>query len=339
MLLDCLEWSPRWLVSSCLKGQRGLQEGSSLRLSGGRCVEAPRWLGRPRFGVRARRLGGSTCSGRTPGRQRRRSTWRPLCPRGAETHQQPDLDRRSRAGCGSRQERVPGRLAGLAQGCHPGYRHIGQILSDTGTRIGRSIRVSALGARADDTWPAVGYDPASQRFLVVWVDACRFASRGYDIYGRWVSATGALLGSDFRISAPSAYDNEGSPALAFNSTTGEFLVVWWDGRRAGCAWVGHLRSAGIGSGRPGGIELPHQRARATGSETVPAVAYSPVTGRYLVVWQDWRSRATRGCDIYGRLVSDSGTPSGSGIRISGRELRGTRPTRPSPTRRTPGTSW
>ncbi|MBN2114563.1 MAG: hypothetical protein JW785_10615 [Acidimicrobiia bacterium] len=49
----------------------------------------------------------------------------------------------------------------------------------------------------------------------------------------------------------------------------------------------------------------------------PAVAYGTTAGRYLVVWEDWRKRYSRGWEIYGRLLRADGAPLGPAFRISG----------------------
>lgn len=58
-------------------------------------------------------------------------------------------------------------------------------------------------------------------------------------------------------------------------------------------------------------------ARATADEDEAAVACNKEVNQYLVVWGDARNEATRGKDIYGRLLDEDGTPIGSDFRISG----------------------
>jgi hypothetical protein len=68
--------------------------------------------------------------------------------------------------------------------------------------------------------PYVAYSASAQAFVVVWNEAG-------DIQGRLLSAEGALVGSPLMISAGTA---SGGPRSAYNSRTGEVLVVWSDTR-------------------------------------------------------------------------------------------------------------
>lgn len=49
----------------------------------------------------------------------------------------------------------------------------------------------------------------------------------------------------------------------------------------------------------------------------PSVAHDTSSHRYLVVWEDWRRRETRGWEIYGRLLEADGTAVGPSFRVSG----------------------
>ena len=55
------------------------------------------------------------------------------------------------------------------------------------------------------------------------------STRG-DIYGRRVGADGQRLGEQFRITGLYTPGNEASPAIAWNATTNQYLVVWVDDR-------------------------------------------------------------------------------------------------------------
>ena len=90
----------------------------------------------------------------------------------------------------------------------------GQLLAADGTRIGGDFRISGPAATSYEYDPAVAYNPASNQYLVVWRDRRNDATRGWDIYGRRVKATGKPAGGDFRISGPAATDNEFGPVVA-----------------------------------------------------------------------------------------------------------------------------
>ena len=79
--------------------------------------------------------------------------------------------------------------------------------------------------------PAVSYDPAADRFLVVWYDLRRPPTgRDSDIYGRFVTPRGAMS-KEFPISDNQAIGTRKFPAVAFSPQSSSFLVVWEDGRK------------------------------------------------------------------------------------------------------------
>ena len=69
-----------------------------------------------------------------------------------------------------------------------------------GTRPAREERISGPQALGEDSLPAVAYNPDTNEYLVVWQDLRNDPTRGHDIYGRPISATGSPLGGDLRIS-------------------------------------------------------------------------------------------------------------------------------------------
>ncbi len=65
---------------------------------------------------------------------------------------------------------------------------------------------------------------------MTWQDWRNYGTRFADIYGRQMTDAGVLVGNDFRITGPKALMNEYDPAVAWNVTLHQFLVVWTDAR-------------------------------------------------------------------------------------------------------------
>ncbi|KAB8142250.1 isopeptide-forming domain-containing fimbrial protein [Chloroflexia bacterium SDU3-3] len=118
-----------------------------------------------------------------------------------------------------------------------------------------------------------------------------------------------------------------APAIAYNSTAKEYLVVWsGDPTDTGSdeqlqIWgqrVDAVSGAPIGGdfliGYNGTLDDVNYDARD------PSVAYNPATNQYLVVWSGtrifWSAFGTQEPEIYGQLVSANGTLSGSMTRYS-----------------------
>ena len=191
----------------------------------------------------------------------------------------------------------------------------GRRVAADGSPLGADIRICGLGATTRDEGPAVVWNATDNEYLVVWQDRRNFDPRGIDIYGRLVGADGVPIGSDLRISGLLS-QNEMSPALAWNATENEYLVVWADTRN----WLtrgNDIYGRRVGSdGARLGPDFRITGNGGTGEEGRPAVVWNG-TG-YLVAWEDGRREATRGTDIYGRLVGADGSRPDPDFRINGK---------------------
>jgi len=205
----------------------------------------------------------------------------------------------------------------------------GQRVSASGTELGSDFRISNVGTDMDqlrDAFaPSVAYNPATNQYLVAWeADGLVATDDEFEIFGQRVSATGAEVGSDFRISEAGAdldaTRNAFEAAVTYNSMADQFLVVWSED----------------GDGTDEEYEIFGQRLNATGAELgsdfrisnttdvaasraafTPAVAYETAANEYLVVWVGDGLLATDDeFEVFGQRVSASGTEVGSDFRIS-----------------------
>lgn len=185
-----------------------------------------------------------------------------------------------------------------------------------GAFVGSDFRISGPRALEDDQHAAVAYDAARGMFQVVWEDERTFWMALEDIYGKRVQAGGRNFGTDFRITGFGGGMAEVAPALAFDSTHDRFLVVWDDDRknatRGSDIYGRWVEDASLGTTKAFRVS----GGQATEDDVRPAVAYDPDEDRFLVVWEDWRDKDTRGADVYGRWVGPGG-PQGADFRISG----------------------
>jgi hypothetical protein len=161
-----------------------------------------------------------------------------------------------------------------------------------------SIESSICTAPDDQTDPDVAVDPAAGHFLIVWEDG---RSTTDQIYGRIQWASG-WLDPEFKVSVVTNCFN---PAVAFNTTTDEWLVAFE--REVS----GHSQIAGRrvdASGIPQSPD-PITICDDSADQRYPDVAYSSYGNQWLVVWEDHRVSQY---DVYGRRVDASGNPMGSG---------------------------
>lgn len=200
-----------------------------------------------------------------------------------------------------------------------------------------TVRISSTGSDGDANYdaldPAVAYNSVDDEFFVVWAaDNPAFADGKLEIYGQRVSvADGSNLGSPIRISfmgdsdAALQYDAQ-RPAVAYNATVNEYLVVWQaDDHTLGDNEVEIFARRLDGSdGNLLASQIRVSNVTDVGSNRDAfntAVAYSSESQHYLVVWQA-DVQADNEIEIYGALLDDSGTEQVSDFRISTMGLDG-----------------
>jgi hypothetical protein len=220
------------------------------------------------------------------------------------------------------------------------YEIFGQRLDTDGNEVDdNDLRLSHMGSSYNSNYdaytPAVAYNSQANQYLVVWSGDDTIGSlvdEEFEIWGQRLQYNGAGAGDNFRISdmGPDGNANYGAynPAVAYNSTNNEFLVVW-DG------------DDNTGSLVNGEFEIYGQRLNATGGEVgtndfrlsdmgphgdaaydafFPAVAYNSTDNQYLVVWQgdDNTSPLVNGeFEIFGQRLNATGGGLGTNdFRIS-----------------------
>jgi Ca2+-binding RTX toxin-like protein len=114
------------------------------------------------------------------------------------------------------------------------FEIFGQRLSATGAAVGADdFRISEAGTDGDAnrsaTNPAIAYDSKANEYLVSWATD-DLTNNEFEIFGQPVSANGAKLGFELRISSAGADGDTNrdasEPAIAYNSVANEYLVGW-----------------------------------------------------------------------------------------------------------------
>jgi hypothetical protein len=140
--------------------------------------------------------------------------------------------------------------------------------------------------------PEIAANATGDRFLVTWHDRRNHAATSEDIYGAIIDATGAVVVADIPISTEAG--SQVLPRVAFDSTAGQWLVVWQD-RRGGSYRLYSARVTATGTVRDqGGIPIG-----GTVEQTDHTITFG--TTRSLLVWRE-------GDDLRGtrlRIASDA----------------------------------
>lgn len=177
-----------------------------------------------------------------------------------------------------------------------GVDMFGQFISRTGAKIGSPFNLlAAQGAHGFQKVQALASDGTN--FLVVWQD-----KTNKFIYGQTVTPVGALSGPEFLISGQQ--QNSTDASVLFGKTN--YLVAWQSSNASGAetnkTYGNFVSKAGVASG-------PFQISQTTSPSHNPvAVAFDGTN--YVVAWNRDISAgfpAPISWDIYGRLVSQTGT--------------------------------
>jgi len=133
---------------------------------------------------------------------------------------------------------------------------------------------------ADQSNPAIAYDPVNNRYLIVWEDDRNFNSNATDIYGRLCDATdlnsGNCSGTEFAISSTNAMEKE--PAVAFDRFNQKYLVVWTDGTNK------KIRGRYINP--DGSFDGTAFDLITTGTPSQPSLVFNEVTKKFNLAWRE-----------------------------------------------------
>src|SRR5262245_12681331 len=167
----------------------------------------------------------------------------------------------------------------------------GHRISATGVLIGTPILISPLFPERSNPTASIAFDPANNRYLIVFA---RF--QGTEIWGQFVSSSGALIGSNFLIQTVSSRIE--TPSVAHSSIDNVFFLVWRNGNNV----IGQLLSqTGAVLGSPLVIANGTAGLGFSG-EHPPQTVHNTTTGDFLVVWQDNRNVPQGEQDIFAQLV-------------------------------------
>jgi hypothetical protein len=174
----------------------------------------------------------------------------------------------------------------------------GRLIDSNGVPYGSDFGISYDGSQ-QRLAPDVAYNSYYNEYLIVYEYA--YSSTDHDIYAQRVAANGSLIGGNFAVESPPDYD--ANPAVAYNSTRKEYLVVWQ--RKVGSdeftqfdIYAKRLDWGGASIGTSFALTA------ALHDQTNPDVAFDSSSDQYLAAWQSYY--AVGDWDILGRLVTGSG---------------------------------
>jgi hypothetical protein len=169
-------------------------------------------------------------------------------------------------------------------------------------RLGGEIQISLpTSPECDRYQPSVAYNWRHDEYLVVWHNTWPSGHR--DIYARRVSASGQLL-SWFSVSAGA--NDRAQPAVAYNATNDEYLVVWmYNANGDGSTYDIWGRTIAWN----GAYQNPEFQIITYSNRTfwTPRVAWNSYRNEYLVVWSAYDATTLTPTDVAHALLAADGS--------------------------------
>jgi hypothetical protein len=144
-----------------------------------------------------------------------------------------------------------------------------------------SFAIGGPTATASEYLPTVAWNETRTQYLIVWSDGRNGATRGHDIYGQRVSASGERLRGNLLISGPGATEEESQPSVAWNAAANEHLVVWEDRRNQHTSGIDIYGQRLSAAGERLGDDFRISGALATSNERDAAVVWNSQANEYL----------------------------------------------------------
>jgi hypothetical protein len=157
--------------------------------------------------------------------------------------------------------------------------------------------------------PAVAYNSQQQEYLVLWWND---RPGNDDIYGQRISKTGTRLGPWFAVAYGSGYDRR-YPRVAYNSSTNEYLVTWYQFDSSYVYSVQGQRLSVTGQPQGGTIDI------GAGTSSLmyfySAVAYDPTDDKYLVLYTSFVASSYKHA-VLAQAFNSNGSTWGASFEIA-----------------------
>jgi hypothetical protein len=200
----------------------------------------------------------------------------------------------------------------------------GQVLSQAGAEVGGDFRISNVGPEGNGLYepgvdpPAIAYDSADNQFLVTWYgNDPPLQKDEYEIFGQRLTAAGAEVNGDFRISNVGTDGdtarNTFAPAVTYNAADNQYLVAWYGDIGAEIEVCGQKLAGASGSEVGGDVRLSHMGPDndAAYAGFFPALAWNSAAHEFLATWYG-DDTTDNEFEVYARRVGTA-EPCSSGV--------------------------
>lgn len=207
---------------------------------------------------------------------------------------------------------VVGSAPGASLAAHGQLDTTSPAITPATSRLSGEVQISTVSTPtdADRYQPAVAHSTVHKQYLVVWHN--KWSGGNRDIYGQRVSESGQRVGGWFSIS--SGTGDRAQPAVAYNWTNDEYLVVWMqhDGARYEI-WGRTVSWSGSSMGTP---FLICDWGGSAWSMWSPSVAWNSYRNEYMVIWDTVHTSSFAALSIGQKLVPGDGSAPPAGTEVT-----------------------
>ena len=189
-----------------------------------------------------------------------------------------------------------------------GYGVFAQRFNSSGTKVGAEFQVNTTTSTHQLHSNSTALSGGG--FVITWASNSQDGS-GKGVYGQLYDASGASVGSEFKVNTHTNDDQYRPSVAALNG--GGFVVSWMSNNQDGDSW-GVYGQRYDASGNTAGSEFK-VNTHTTSSQDYPAVT-SLNDGGFVVTWHDDSGHDGSADGVFGQRYSSSGSATGSQFQIN-----------------------
>jgi hypothetical protein len=181
-----------------------------------------------------------------------------------------------------------------------------QLFDAGGSRQGVNFKINDDAGTNQQGGPVVRFSPRGE-YWIVWTD---LRAANNDIYAQRISASGSLIGSNFRVNDDTFSTQQRVPSIAVNEA-GLNITIWEDTRNGGESNIDVYCQLGDPSGNPIGANI-RVNTDNVGAPHFYATAAVDQLGNSITAWTDGRSDY----NIYAQAFDATGNRTGGNFRVN-----------------------
>jgi hypothetical protein len=188
-----------------------------------------------------------------------------------------------------------------------------QRYNSAGAPVGTNFKVNTDGGPENQDSPAVAMNRAGG-FVIAWRDDRYYATYGSEIYVQRYNSAGTPQGGNLYVNDDMGSNLQYAPDVGLDDQ-GNFVVAWSDQRDSASSALDIYgqRFDAVGTRLGTNFRIDDDAGDADQADPAVAVDFS---GDFVVTWEDHRSYATYGVEIYAQRYDASGLALDTNFRVN-----------------------